>query len=265
MKPRRLFQIVAYWAATFVVTTVVTYGGGERTPRLFVADTAVVMTDRTDPILAYAADELCGFLRKTTSLYIRQNESEPPVRAWCFRLAVDPLLHPTEFAVTCDPPSDSRLTVKLAGHDATGVLHAVYTMLERAGITFDITGPILPAQLALDRLPGWSCQVRPDVQWRGMRLYLNFPMDLSSYPLHEAKEHLRNVVRLRMNLIQFHTYSGIFYECPALKLTAGSFFYGQRHDLPEIYAASRRSHSGSRLRRHAHQLLPHDPSLHKAD
>ena len=199
----------------------------------FVADTAVVLTDRTDPIMAYAADELREFLRKTTSMDIRQEEAGSSSRGWLFRLAVDPSLRPTEFAVTCDPPSDGRLTVKLAGPDATGVLHAVYTMLERAGICFDITGPILPAQLALDRLPGWSCHVRPDVQWRGMRLYLNFPMDLSSYPLSEAKEYLRNVARLRMNLIEFHSYQGIFYESPALKFAAGDFFYGQRHDLPE--------------------------------
>jgi hypothetical protein len=199
----------------------------------FVADTAVVLTDCANPILAYAADALCGFLRKTTSMDIRQQEAESHSRCWLFRLAIDPSFRPTEFGVTCDQPLGSRLTVKLLGHDATGVLHAVYSLLERAGICFDITGPLLPAQLALDRLPGWSCQVRPDVQWRGTRLYLNFSMDISSYLLGEAKEYLRNVARLRMNLIEFHSYQGIFYECPALKLAAGNFFYGQRHDLPE--------------------------------
>jgi len=44
----------------------------------FVADTAVVLTDRADPILAYAAYELCGFLRKTTSMDVRQEEAESP-------------------------------------------------------------------------------------------------------------------------------------------------------------------------------------------
>ena len=198
----------------------------------FVADTAVVVTERANPVLAYAADELCGFLRQTTSLDIRPQEAETNHGCWWFQLVVDADIPPTEFGVTCDAPSGNRLTVKLAGHDATGVLHAVYTLLERAGICFDITGPILPAELALDRLPGWSCRVRPDVKLRGPRLCLNFPMDISSYPLSEAREYLRNVARLRMNLIEFHSYEKIFYECPALQLAAGNFFYGQRHDVP---------------------------------
>ena len=57
-------------------------------------------------------------------------------------------------------------------------------------------------------------------------------MDISSYPLEEAKEYIRNLARLRMNLIVFHSYTGHFYDCPELKLQAGAFFYGQRHDLP---------------------------------
>ena len=228
MTQNRLFLF-----AVLLLAPLATLHAADTPNRRFVADRAAVLTDRADPILAYAADELSGFLRQTTSMDIRQREAESRSRCWLFRLAVDPSFRPTEFGVTCDKPSGSRLTVKLAGHDATGVLHAVYTMLERAGICFDITGPILPAQLALDRLPGWSCQVRPDVRWRGMRQYLNFPMDISSYPLSEAKEYLRNVARLRMNLIEFHSYKGIFYECPALKFAAGDFFYGQRHDLPE--------------------------------
>ena len=159
----------------------------------FVADTAVVLADRADPILAYAVDELCGFLRKTTSMDVRQQESESHSRCWLFRLAVDASFRPTEFGVTCDRPSGGRLTVPLAGHDATAVLHAVYTLLERAGICFDITGPILPAQLALDRLPGWSCQVRPDVQWRGMCQYLNFPMDTLVPERQSSRRRVRRV------------------------------------------------------------------------
>jgi hypothetical protein len=201
--------------------------------RGFVAETATVLTDRTQPILAYAADELCRFLKQTTSLDVRQEEPEAQRSGWIFRLAIDPSARPTEFSVVGGRPSKGRVTVDLGGADAAGVLHAVYTMLERAGICFDITGPMLPAKLELDRLVGWSCRVRPDVALRGIRQYLNFPMDLSSYPLAEAKEYVRNVARLRFNLISFHAYNGIFYECPALKALAGSFFYGQRHEVPD--------------------------------
>ena len=66
----------------------------------------MVLTDRADPILAYAADELCGFLRKTTSVDLRQQEAESHRGCWLFRLAVDPSFGPTEFGVACDQPSE---------------------------------------------------------------------------------------------------------------------------------------------------------------
>lgn len=113
----------------------------------FVADTAVVVTERANPILAYAADELCGFLRQTTRLDIRQQETEPNSACWWFHLVVDPEMSPTEFEVTCAAPSGNRLAVKVAGHDAAGVLHAVYTMPDflRAHGPADIALTLLPA------------------------------------------------------------------------------------------------------------------------
>jgi hypothetical protein len=197
--------------------------------------TALVLVDRTDPILDYAGDELAHFLGQATSLKVRLGA---PTTAqansdWVFRLAIDPAASPTEFSVVCRQPPAGQTVVDLSSADAAGVLHAVYTVLERAGICFDITGPITPAKLDLDSLKDWSCHIRPDVKRRGLRQYLNFPMDLSAYPLSEAKEYVRNVARLRFDLIAFHSYNGIFYLCPELQSLAGSFFYGQRHDLPD--------------------------------
>jgi hypothetical protein len=59
-------------------------------------------------------------------------------------------------------------------------------------------------------------------------------MDISSYPLAEAKEYIRNLARLRMNLIVFHSYDQQFFAYPELNMQAGNFFYGQRHNLPAI-------------------------------
>jgi len=70
------------------------------------------------------------------------------------------------------------------------------------------------------------------VTLRGIRQHINFPMDISSYPLAEAKEYIRNLARLRMNLVIFHSYKGQCYECPPLRIQAGDCFYGQKHQLP---------------------------------
>lgn len=59
-------------------------------------------------------------------------------------------------------------------------------------------------------------------------------MDISSYSLKEAKEYIRNLARMRMNAITFHSYNGQWhpYRKDGQRVAAGHFFYGQRHSLP---------------------------------
>lgn len=59
-------------------------------------------------------------------------------------------------------------------------------------------------------------------------------MDISSYSLKEAKEYIRNLARMRMNAITFHSYNGQWhpYRKDGQRVPAGHFFYGQRHSLP---------------------------------
>ena len=59
-------------------------------------------------------------------------------------------------------------------------------------------------------------------------------MDISSYSLKEAKEYIRNLARMRMNAITFHSYNGQWhpYRKDGQRVPAGHFFYGQRHGLP---------------------------------
>ena len=196
------------------------------------ADEALVLADRTQPTLAYAADELTHFLEQTTAMAIRHDPGAARSSRWVFQLATDSTLPPWAWEVKCLPTVNQQTVVRLAGHNPTGVLHSVYTMFEKLGVMFDITGPVLPDHLDLRELASWSTRVTPSVALRGIRQHINFPMDISSYPLAEAKEYVRNLGRLRLNLIVFHSYSGQFYECPPLRLQAGNFFYGQRHDLP---------------------------------
>src|SRR5262249_22168397 len=129
--------------------------------------------------------------------------------------------------------SDNRVTLK--GHDAVGVLHAVYTALERAGYVFEITGARLSPNATIDNLRDWSTTVQPAVNWRGIRQHINFPMDISGYPLDEALDYIRNLARLRFNHISFHSYPDQWYavDLPSQKTLAGGYFYGQRYDLPD--------------------------------
>lgn len=180
------------------------------------------------PVIAFAVEELRHFLAPVATF----TEADADVH---IHLQIDPSLPAYAFAVDCATPSQ----IILRGHDATCVLHSTYTLLEKLGYRFEITGTRLihntNLEAAFAALIGWSQQVQPAVNRRGIRQHLNFPMDISSYPLDEALDYIRNLVRLRFNHITFHSYLGQWYEVhyPGAEQLAGEYFYGQRHDLPD--------------------------------
>ena len=144
-------------------------------------------------------------------------------------------MQPYSFGVACSK-AGSTTTVTCSGPDASCVLSAVYTMLEKTGIHFEVTGPVLPKAADLNALSGWNTVIHPSVQQRGVRQHINFAMDVSSYPLDEAKAYIHNLARLRLNHITFHSYPNQWYsvKMPSGKeLTAGSFFYGMRYPIPD--------------------------------
>jgi len=219
-----------------VVLTSCSGRGGLRLGAAAAARPAATITgDRTDTTVAYAAEELRAFLDGTIDFGAARGSSAAASMKWTFDLQVDTAMEAGTFSVSCNKESDGRLGVKLRGADPACVLHATYTMLERTGICFDVLGPVRPKRLDLDGLVGWEVTVRPAVRKRGIRQHINFPMDISSYPLPEAREYIRNLARLRFNHVTFHSYDGqwVPYKRPdGEDALAGSFFYGQRHDLP---------------------------------
>jgi hypothetical protein len=155
--------------------------------------------------------------------------------------SVDPALTAGSWAVdVAGGPENWR--IRLSGGDATGVSGAAYTLLERLGFLFEIRGQVIPDVPAWDRLAEGREVTVPVVRRRGIRQHINFAMDISSYPLEEACEYIRNLARMRFNHITFHSYTGQWFEValPDRKILAGSFFYGQPHPLPEDADVRRR-------------------------
>ena len=198
--------------------------------------TAAVVAHDGGPTIAYAVEELRGFLDGSVELLPLNQDASAEDATWVFDLRVDPRMDNGTFGVSYEKRGDGRALVSLRGADPACVLHAVYTMLERVGICFDVLGPILPQRIDLDGLIDWDVTVRPAVAKRGIRQHINFPMDISSYPLPEARDYIRNLARMRFNHITFHSYHGQwvpYTRSNGKDVLAGSFFYGQRHDLPE--------------------------------
>jgi hypothetical protein len=143
-------------------------------------------------------------------------------------LRVEPGLSATTFS-----GAETAAGIVLSGADETCLLHAVHTFLEQMGWRFEITGPVKLGEADVAAFTAFS--VTPTVKQRGIRQHINFPMDISSYSLEEAKEYVRNLARLRFNHITFHSYPNQWIDGEqASKLThAGEFFYGKRHDIPD--------------------------------
>ncbi len=191
----------------------------------------IIHRNAASETLAFAVEELQRFLAYIPDLRFVDDGQAPE---WTFTLAIDPTLPEYEFSVQT-AESMVGADVRLAGANGTAVLHAAYTMLEQVGFCFEMTGPRQTKDLRLERLLGWSKRIAPAVLQRGIRQHINFPMDISSYPLEAARAYLRNLARLRLNHITFHSYPGQWYAVtlPNETLLAGDFFYGQRHDIPD--------------------------------
>ncbi|MGM9802642.1 MAG: hypothetical protein ACI308_00540 [Muribaculaceae bacterium] len=120
--------------------------------------------------------------------------------------------------------------VTFVGSDEMCASHACYTFLEDLGYTFDFTGITSPAVVKpVGQLK--SRTVKPRVRWRGIRQHVNFPMDISSYSITDAKDYVRALHRMRFNKLVLHSYPGQWYETHFGDSIAyaGHFFYGDTH------------------------------------
>lgn len=183
---------------------------------------SIHLPENPHPTLRYASEELAYWLG---------TQFDADSLTHTFELAVNPQLDPFCWSI-----ETHQRNIRIQGHDATCVLHGVYTVLEQAGCVFEVDGAHWRDDASVEQWRAGSIVVQPAVNWRGIRQHLNFPMDISSYALDEAQAYIRSLARLRLNHITFHSYPDQWYEVPladgATRL-AGYYFYGQRHDVPD--------------------------------
>jgi len=125
-----------------------------------------------------------------------------PTEASRIELRVSPSLPEYAFAI-----GRQGKHVLLEGHGEAELLQAAYTALEEMGCRFEVTGPVVPSRLNPAGIPAARQVFSPSIQRRGVRLHINFNMDVSAYPIAEAKEYIRNLARLRYNHVTFHSYA----------------------------------------------------------
>ncbi len=175
--------------------------------------------------LAYAASELAKFLTEYTTAEILNAEGGDRT----VTLTVDETLPAHHYALNGD-----GVHTEIRGGNPSSVLCGVYEALAQAGILFRATGYSVPLAFDIEAIFGLCKVIRPKFRLRGIRQHINFPMDISSYSLREAKEYIRSIARMQYNAITFHSYPGQWHETRPYDDTdhAGHFFYGQVHPLP---------------------------------
>nr|MCR5264191.1 hypothetical protein [Clostridiales bacterium] len=139
------------------------------------------------------------------------------------------------YSVTRGTDDGGRPVVSVRGSDGAAVLYAVYRLLERGGMYFDIGGHGLKAGYSVidtEKMLGDAGEkVVFDFRRRGIRQHINFPMDFSSWRLGEAKEYIRSIARAGYDHITFHSYSGMWHSADSA-YGGGGFFYNQLYRLP---------------------------------
>ena len=186
-------------------------------------------------VLAKGKSEIFQFARQELKQFLSVNyELTATAAPWQIVLQTSNQLPDGSFRVEYRETGKTQQVI-LSGSDDAAMLHALYTFLEKAGMRFEISGPVLTGNIDINKLKNYEETIVPKVKQRGIRQHINFPMDISSYPLEEAKEYIRNLARLRFNYITFHSYPSEWYGDPTNKKEpyGGNFFYGKRHDIPD--------------------------------
>ncbi|MEI6644956.1 MAG: hypothetical protein WCP12_02835 [bacterium] len=192
----------------------------------------LIQVSQAGEVLDFAREELVRFAPSLAKqVKLRQDTSLP------------------EFAVAYTR-TGKKLVVE--GKSEGEILQGVYTVLEKMGYRFEVTGPVSPQALTLNDLPEGRQVIPAAIQRRGVRQHINFNMDVSGYPLSEAQEYIRNLARLRYNWITFHSYpchwtwdriknGALFYDYAVWSqpfkfqpndLVSGGYFYGGEFKIP---------------------------------
>ena len=168
----------------------------------------------------YVFEELKLFLKKYTNCEILENNENSDKK---INLVLDESIPSHHYMI-----SGNGSTLEIKAENKSSLLCGVYEVLADSGILFEATGYSLPKYFDLNKLFKVNKIVKPKFRLRGIRQHINFPMDVSSFALREAKEYIRNLARMRYNSITFHSYPGQWHET---KVDDPTDFAGQRVPL----------------------------------
>lgn len=103
---------------------------------------------------------------------------------------------------------NSQLVLAIAGSDAPGSLYGVYGLLDDYyGIGFYMGGDVLPDTRSALSVSSVNEKKAPRQYIRGILPWTNFPQSATAYSMEDWKFILDQMTKMRMNLINIHTYN----------------------------------------------------------
>ncbi|MFH1572850.1 MAG: alpha-glucuronidase family glycosyl hydrolase, partial [Acidobacteriota bacterium] len=96
---------------------------------------------------------------------------------------------------------EGRPAVIVGGNDEASTMYAVYALLERLGIVFQLTNDIIPQKKPDLAMPALDVRMEPVLKYRGMHCChgLRWYMGLEDF-----RRHIDQLAKLKMNCLQFY-------------------------------------------------------------
>jgi len=182
------------------------------------AETVIVLGPDANPFQQWLAQELQRYLAqlsgaqipivgsdkvpsRTPLIVVGGPESNPLARAAQAQGTVDfRNLKPDGFVLKCIESKGAPMLLA-GGNDETGTMYAVYELLERLGIVFQITGDIQPQPKPDLVLPGLDERIEPAFKHRGMHCChgIRWYMGLADF-----RQEIDQLAKLKLNVLQFY-------------------------------------------------------------
>jgi hypothetical protein len=102
-------------------------------------------------------------------------------------------------------PLDSQPTVIVGGNSEAATMYAVYDLLERLGIVFQVTGDLIPERRADLIVPQLSVIANPAVKYRGLHIR---PIVMPWMGMEGYRLLLDQLAKLKCNYLEFYWYIG---------------------------------------------------------
>jgi hypothetical protein len=187
---------------------------------------AILVPEGSSDLLRFAGEELGRYLEKISGARLPQvvtsdPNTRPQAESWILigttngtSLAGQALLESGGLASPLKPEGFVIRTASVknhpillvAGADEAGALYGVYELLSRLGITFRITGDILPARQENVAIPELDIRMEPALKRRGFLFPVNFD-NASCYSWSDYEQMLDQMARMKCNYLQFWWFS----------------------------------------------------------